>query len=73
MTPELNARVGMLVSEIESLLSDVTQQAQDAYLEVLKFKTHAALDVQAYTDAQNRLREIEKLFIKLTITKEEYD
>lgn len=66
-------RLEQLFLDIDDLLSDISQQVKEASLEVLDFKTHAALIVPAYTEAKQKLNELEKLYIKLKITKEEYE
>lgn len=73
MTTEFNDRLEQLFHDVDELLSDVGNQVKDTALEVLDFKSHTALDVEAFTSAKQRLNKLEMLYIKLKITKEEYE
>ena len=73
MTEELNSRLKQLFHDVDDILSDVTTLVKDAAIDVLNFKSEAALDVQAFTDAKLRLNKLEMLYIKLKLTKEEYE
>ena len=73
MTTEFNDRLEQLFHDVDELLSDVGNQVKDVALEVLDFKTHAFLNVEAFTEAKQRLNKLEIIYVKLKVTKEEYE
>lgn len=73
MTTEFNDRLEQLFHDVDELLSDVGNQVKDVALEVLDFKTHAFLNVEAFTEAKQRLNKLEMIYVKLKVTKEEYE
>lgn len=73
MTTEFNDRLEQLFHDVDELLSDVGNQVKDTALEVLDFKTHAFLNVEAFTEAKQRLNKLEMIYVKLKVTKEEYE
>lgn len=72
MTQDFQDRLNQLFLDADDLLSDVTNLVKDASIEVLDYSLAAMLDVQAYTEAKKRLKELERLYLKLNITKDEY-
>ena len=73
MTTEFNDRLEQLFHDVDELLGDVGNQVKDVALEVLDFKTHAFLNVEAFTEAKQRLNKLEMIYVKLKVTKEEYE
>lgn len=69
---EIEERLGQLFLEVDDLFSDVTNQVQASYMEVLDYKSHSFLACDAYIAAKQRLNKLEVLYTKLKMTKEEY-
>jgi len=70
---EFEDRLQQVFLDVDDILSDVTRRVQEASIEVLDYSSHTFLCVPAYTEAKANLKNLERLYLKLKMTKEEYE